>query len=192
MIAKLQFGVSFIEVSKQKLHITISHSVYNKTYSKEICPGVTPFSRAKGFGVFSSELWCLCSIPRQKSFGNSCKGLEEMLLAGVANKSGIVGFPPFCSHDRLTGSVFLLLFYSDRAIYWACAGKQNMVFSMYTFPVLFCDRGQSLCKLHLLAVFHRKSHNRYYKRTCLLPHFCPTRLPSPGWSTSIRHTGRAV
>ena len=39
-----------------------------KTYCKEIHPGTTPFSKAKGFRVFSSNLWCLSSLPQQKSF----------------------------------------------------------------------------------------------------------------------------
>ena len=50
---KLQFGIrtSSIDASKQKLRISTAIYVYNKTYSKEIHTGATPFSRAKGFSV---------------------------------------------------------------------------------------------------------------------------------------------
>ena len=62
---KLQFGlrISSIEVSKQKLCITTSLFVYNETCSKDILPGVSPFSRTKGFRVISGKHICLCSFP---------------------------------------------------------------------------------------------------------------------------------
>ena len=54
---------------------------------------------------------------------NCSIGLEETLLDGVVNASATVdSFSFFSSHDRLTESK---LFYSGRAIYWACAGKQK-------------------------------------------------------------------
>ena len=54
---KLQFGlrITFIEVSKQKLRITTSLYVYNKTYSKEIHLGVIPFSKVKVHRVVSEK-----------------------------------------------------------------------------------------------------------------------------------------
>ena len=36
------------------MHHYVAH-VYNKTYSKEIHPGETPFSRTKGFSIFSCK-----------------------------------------------------------------------------------------------------------------------------------------
>ena len=53
---KLKSGVriSFNEVSKQKPHIFMALYVYNKTYSKEIHPGVTPSQEqndSEGFPV---------------------------------------------------------------------------------------------------------------------------------------------
>ncbi len=47
--------------------------------------------------------------PSRRASRNCSKGLEEMLLDGVANVSAIVDFfPPFlfCSHDHLTRSSF--------------------------------------------------------------------------------------
>ena len=70
MYNKLPFGIriSSIGVGKLKLRIISSLYVYDKMYSKEIHPGVSPFSKAKGFRVFSSKHWCLCRLPQQKSF----------------------------------------------------------------------------------------------------------------------------
>ena len=67
---QLQFGVRISSrgVSKQKLHISMPLYVYNKTSSKEIHPEATSFSRSKGFVVFPSKHWCLCSLPQQESF----------------------------------------------------------------------------------------------------------------------------
>ena len=64
---KLLFGIgiSSIEVSKQKLPITTSLYVYNKTYSKEIYPGVNPFSRVKEFRAIPRNR-CLCRFPKKK------------------------------------------------------------------------------------------------------------------------------
>ena len=64
---KLQFGIriSFIEVRKQKLCISMSLYVYNKIYSNKIHPGMTLVSRAQGFRGFSSKHRCLCSLPQQ-------------------------------------------------------------------------------------------------------------------------------
>ena len=54
-----------------------------------------------------------------------------MLIDEVANISAIIVSPsPFCSYDCLTEVKFLLLFFNDRAISWACAGK-IMAFSLY-------------------------------------------------------------
>ena len=58
MYNKLQFGlrISPNETSKQNLCIFSTLYDYNKTYSKEIHPGATPFSRTKGIKVFSSSI----------------------------------------------------------------------------------------------------------------------------------------
>ena len=57
--------------------------------------------------------------------------MEEPLFDGVANESAIVDFFPFpySLRDHVTGSeVFIaILFVCDRAIYWACAGKNYYV-----------------------------------------------------------------
>ena len=96
---------------------------------EEIYPGATPFSRSKGFWVFSSKHRCV-QPPHLKSFQKQqCKCLKETLLDGVVIESAIVVVVfPFCSHDHLTGSkVFLVLFYKDREIYF------NFFFQLRTF-----------------------------------------------------------
>ena len=51
-----------------------------------------------------------------------------MLLDGVMNKSAIFVFFPsiFACVTGLPEVNFLLIFYNDRTIYWACAGKENI------------------------------------------------------------------
>ena len=67
---ELQFGlrISSIEVSKQKLCIATLLYVYNKTYDKEIHPGMTPFLRSKGLTLIPGKLRCLHSFPMKKGF----------------------------------------------------------------------------------------------------------------------------
>ena len=78
---KLQFGMTirFIEVSKQKLHITMSLYVYNKTYCKEIHPEAPPFPRAKGSREIPDKhrhRCCEAFFLRRASI-NSSNGQEE-------------------------------------------------------------------------------------------------------------------
>ena len=81
--------------------------------------------------MFSSKYWCLLSSLPETSV-KAWKGC--MLLDGVANKSAIVDF----THVTIQPEVkFLLPFYNDRAICWACAGKTNMVSSGYGSLYLF-------------------------------------------------------
>ena len=51
---KLLFGLGIcsIELRRQKLRISRSLFVYNKTCSNDIHPGETPFSQENGFRVF--------------------------------------------------------------------------------------------------------------------------------------------
>ena len=56
------------------------------TYSKEIHPGVTLFSRERGFRVFYDV--CAAFLIRRAS-KNGSEGLEEMLLERVVNESAI-------------------------------------------------------------------------------------------------------
>ena len=61
-----------------------------------------------------------------------------MPLGGVANESAIVDFFPFLLVCRLTGNDALFLFYSDRVIYWACAGKYTafIVYGSFLYIML--------------------------------------------------------
>ena len=79
---KLQSGnrISFIEFSKQKLHISASCHVYNKMYrGKSIQERL--FSQEQG----DSECFPICigvcaALPSRRASRNSSKGLEETLL----------------------------------------------------------------------------------------------------------------
>ena len=77
--SKLKFGIRIISigVSKQKLCI-LRHFVYNQTYSKEIHPRLTPFSRVKGFRVVPVSIGaCVAFLCRKAS--NSSKGQEGIV-----------------------------------------------------------------------------------------------------------------
>ena len=70
---------------------------------KEIHPGATPFSRVKGFRMFSIKPWYLCNLSQQRGYRNCNKNLEETILDGVMNESANVDFFLFFSGDHLTG-----------------------------------------------------------------------------------------
>ena len=72
---------------QSKATITMSLSVYHKANGKEIHPGTTPFSREKGFRIFSSISVWLFFFRRASRY--CIKGLEESL---VANESALVTF----------------------------------------------------------------------------------------------------
>ena len=54
--------------------------------------------------MFPRKHWCLCRISVKKAY--SSKGLDETIFGGVAKESAIVF--PFCSHDHLSGSNYLI------------------------------------------------------------------------------------
>ena len=93
-----------------------------------------PFFKQKGFRVFSSMHWCLCSLPLHKR--SCCKSLEEMLLDGVVNAPAIVDFFLFCSHDRLTGYTFFLLKEQSTGHVQV---KNMVVLRIWSIFILFCD-----------------------------------------------------
>ena len=112
---RLQFGIRIysIEGSQQKLCIFTAPNVYNKSHSKEIHPGATPFPRVKRFRVFSSKHWYLSHLPLQKSFQKLPLRPAETLLDRVpSSRILLISLPPvFCLHDRLTGSdIFIAIF----------------------------------------------------------------------------------
>ena len=73
---KLLFGIriSSIEASRQKLEATHLFITLCLTYNKEIHPGATPFSRAKGFRVISGKVWYLRIFPLKEASRHGSKG----------------------------------------------------------------------------------------------------------------------
>ena len=84
------------------------------------------FLKWRDSGCFPQSVGICTAFPRRRANRNSSKVLEEMFLDRLANKSDIVDFFSsfFFSCDRLTEVNYLLLFYIDRSINWACAGKK--------------------------------------------------------------------
>ena len=114
------------EASKRKLHISTSYLQQN--LQKEIYHGALPFLKEKGFRVFSSKHWCCVAFLSRRASTNSKTSQEDMLFDRVANMSAIVDFFPFSLRDSLTERNFLILFYNDRTIHWACAVRKNVAF----------------------------------------------------------------
>ena len=123
---KLQFGlrISSIEVSKQKLHISTQWQVCNKT------PEGNP-SRSNSFlkinwiqSVFQKALVSVQPYSAEEIPRTALKAWKRRFLTELPTSLPLLIFFPFCLHDRQTGCKFLLLFYSDRAIYWAWTDKE--------------------------------------------------------------------
>ena len=110
----------------QKLCIFMALYVYNKTYSKEIQPGETSFSRAKGFRAFSSNQWHLSSIPQQKSFQKQpWKAWRDASWRSCDRVSHRKKKVYFCLRNRRTISEVFIAICNDRALSMASARKKR-------------------------------------------------------------------
>ena len=148
--------ISSIKVSTQKLHISTSCHVCNKTYRRKSIMECLLSSKRRDSECFPVSNGVCAAFLSRRASRNCRKGLEEMLLDRVENKSSIFDFPPFCLCNSLTGSEVLLLFCNTREIYWACAGKKvfSVSASLYIYIYFATDIpvNVKLCMLIALIV----------------------------------------
>ena len=122
--------ISSIEASRQKIRISISHHVYNKTRSIQEC--LLSLKHRNSY-CFLVCIAVFTAFPSRRASRNCSEGLEEMFLDRVAITSAIVDFSIFFSRGRLARSK---LFCNDRAINWACAGKNVVYIKLHLWGLI--------------------------------------------------------